>query len=81
MEMKKVKDYCGDKICLLGNIDCVDLLPKGNTKQVEQAVIQTIEDGASGGGLVICSSNSLHQGVDPENCIAMFKAARKHGQY
>ena len=81
MAMKKVKDYCGDKICLLGNIDCVDLLPKGNPKQVEQAVIQTIEDGAAGGGLIICSSNSLHQGVNPENAIAMFKAVRKHGQY
>jgi len=81
MAMKKVKDYCGDKICLLGNIDCVDLLPKGNPKQVEQAVIQTIEDGAAGGGLIVCSSNSLHQGVNPENAIAMFKAVRKHGQY
>jgi len=81
MAMKKVKDYCGNKICLLGNIDCVDLLPKGNTKQVEEAVIQTIEDGAAGGGLIICSSNSLHPGVKPENCITMFKAVRKHGQY
>ena len=81
MDMKKVKAYCGDKICLLGNIDCVDLLPNGTTKQVEQAVIQTIEDGAAGGGLIICSSNSLHQGVNPENCIAMFEAGRKHGQY
>ena len=81
MTMKKVKAYCGDKICLLGNIDCVDLLPNGTPEQVEQAVIQTIEDGANGGGLIICSSNSLHQGVNPENCIAMFKAVRKHGQY
>jgi uroporphyrinogen decarboxylase len=81
MAMNKVKAYCADKICLLGNIDCVDLLPKGNTKQVEQAVIQTIKDGAAGGGLIICSSNSLHPGVNPENCIAMFKAVRKHGQY
>jgi uroporphyrinogen decarboxylase len=81
MEMKKVKAYCGDKICLLGNIDSVDLLPRGNTMQVEQAVIQTIEDGATGGGLIICSSNSLHPGVNPENCIAMFKAVRKHGPY
>ena len=81
MDMKKVKDYCGDKICLLGNIDCVDLLPGGNTKQVEQAVVQTIEDGAAGGGLIICSSNSLHQGVNPENVIAMFQAVRKHGRY
>jgi uroporphyrinogen decarboxylase len=81
MDIKKVKDYCGDKICLLGNIDCVDLLPRGTAKEVEQAVIQAIEDGAAGGGLIICSSNSLHQGVNPENCIAMFEAVRKHGQY
>jgi len=81
MQIKKVKAYCGDKLCLLGNIDCVDLLPSGTPEQVEQAVIQTIEDGASGGGLILCSSNSLHPGVNPENCMAMFKAARKHGQY
>ena len=81
MDMKKVKDYCGDQICLLGNIDCVDLLPKGTPEQVEQAVIQTIADGAAGGGLIICSSNSLHPGVKPENCMAMFRAVHKHGQY
>ena len=81
MEMKKVKAYCGDKICLLGNIDCVDLLPKGDPEEVEQAVIQTIADGAKGGGLIICSSNSLHPGVNPENCMAMFRAVRRHGQY
>ncbi|MEA3436414.1 MAG: uroporphyrinogen decarboxylase family protein [Thermodesulfobacteriota bacterium] len=81
MEIKKVKEYCGDKICLLGNIDCIDLLPSGTPDQVELAVIQAIEDGAKGGGLILCSSNSLHPGVNPENCIAMFKAVRKHGQY
>jgi uroporphyrinogen decarboxylase len=81
MAMKEVKAYCGDKLCLLGNIDSVDLLPNGNSEQVEQAVIQTIRDGAAGGGLIICSSNSLHPGVNPENCITMFKAVRKHGQY
>ena len=81
MTIKKVKAYCGDKICLLGNIDCVELLPNGTTKQVEQAVVQTIEDGAAGGGLIVSSSNSLHPGVNPGNCIAMFEAVRKHGQY
>ena len=81
MGMKKVKEYCGDKICLMGNIDCVDLLPSGTPDQVELAVIQAIADGAKDGGLIICSSNSLHPGVNPENCIAMFQAVRKHGQY
>lgn len=81
MEIKKVKEAYGHKLCLLGNIDCVDLLPSGTPDQVEQAVIQEIEDGAKGGGLILCSSNSLHPGVNPENCIAMFEAARKYGQY
>ncbi len=81
MHIKKMKAFCGDKICLLGNIDCVDLLPSGTPDQVETAVIQAIADGGAGGGLIICSSNSLHPGVNPENCIAMFQAVRKHGKY
>jgi uroporphyrinogen decarboxylase len=81
MLLKKVKDYCGDRICLLGNIDCVDLLPNGTPEQVDNAVAQAIQDASAGGGLIICSSNSLHPGVKPENCIAMFKAVHKYGKY
>ncbi len=81
MDLKKVKDYCGDKLCLLGNIDCVDLLPDGTPAEVDAAVKQAIADAGSGGGLIICSSNSLHPLVDPENCIAMFEATRKYGKY
>ncbi|MFH1139873.1 MAG: uroporphyrinogen decarboxylase family protein [Pseudomonadota bacterium] len=81
MDMARVKAYCGDRICLLGNIDCVDLLPHGSPAQVEEAVRQAIAAGGRGGGLIICSSNSLHPGVNPENCLAMFEAVRKHGNY
>lgn len=81
MSLKKVKDYCGDRICLLGNIDCVDLLPQGSPDEVDAAVAQAIEVAGAGGGLIICSSNSLHPGVKPENCIAMFEAVKKYGQY
>ncbi len=81
MHLKAVKDYCGDRICLLGNIDCIDLLPDGTPEQVDDAVKQAIEDAGSGGGLIICSSNSLHPGVDPENCIAMFEATKRYGEY
>jgi uroporphyrinogen decarboxylase len=81
MDLKRVKQYCGDRICLLGNIDCLDLLPHGTPEQVDAAVRQAIEDAGAGGGLIICSSNSLHPGVNPENCIAMFEATRKYGTY
>jgi uroporphyrinogen decarboxylase len=81
MDLKKVKDYCGDRMCLIGNIDCIELLPNGTPAQVEAAVKQAIDDAAAGGGLIISDSNSLHPGVKPENCIAMFEAAKKYGQY
>jgi uroporphyrinogen decarboxylase len=81
MELKKVKEYCGDRLCLLGNIDCMELLPSGTPQQVNIAVRQAIQDAAKGGGLIICSSNTLHPGVNPDNCIAMFEAVNAYGSY
>jgi len=81
MDLKKVKDAYGDKICLLGNIDCKELLPAGTPSQVEDAVKQAIGVAAKGGAYILCDSNSLHPGVNPENCIAMFEAAKKYGLY
>jgi uroporphyrinogen decarboxylase len=79
MGLKQVKGYCGDRLCLLGNIDCGDLLCDGSEKEVEAAVIQAIEDVSPGEGYVLCSSNSIHPGVRPENVVAMIGAAQKHG--
>jgi uroporphyrinogen decarboxylase len=81
MDLKKVKDNYGDKICLLGNIDCKELLSSGTPDQVEAAVKHSIEVAAAGGGYILCDSNSLHPGVNPENCIAMFEATKKCGLY
>jgi uroporphyrinogen decarboxylase len=81
MDLKRVKTYCGGRICLLGNIDCQELLPHGTVAQVEAAVQKAIDDAGQGGGLIICSSNSLHPAVNPANCIAMFEATKKYGRY
>jgi uroporphyrinogen decarboxylase len=81
MDLEKVKQYCGDRICLIGNIDCMDLLCNGTTEQVETAVRRAIEVAAPGGGYILSDSNSLHPGVNPENCITMFEAAKKYGRY
>jgi uroporphyrinogen decarboxylase len=81
MDLQKVKDYCGNRICLLGNIDCGDLLCSGSEAEVRAAVIQAIAAAAPGGGYVLCSSNSIHPGVDPHNFLTMVKTAKEHGQY
>jgi len=81
MDLKKVKDYTGNRLCLLGNIDCQELLSSGTKEEVYKAVKDAIEIAGKDGGLIICSSNSLHPGVKPENCIAMFEATKKFGVY
>ena len=81
MTLLKVKEYCGDRLCLLGNIDCGNLLSNGSEQEVEAAVIQAITDAGERGGYILCSSNSIHPGIKPEIFIAMVKAAKVHGQY
>ena len=81
MDLKKVKAHCGDKVCLLGNIDCGELLSDGTEEEVELTVKKAIEDAASGGGYILSSSNTIHPGCKPENYIAMVRALKKYGEY
>ena len=81
MDIGEVKTRYGDRLCILGNIDCTYLLPFGSEEDVEEAVRETIAKAAPGGGYIISSSNSIHPGCKPENYIAMVKAARKYGNY
>lgn len=81
MDLATVKRLVGDKVCLLGNIDCGHLLSHGTPEQVEQAVIQAIHDAGEGGGFIITSSNSIHSSVNPANYVAMIQSARRYGAY
>ncbi len=81
MDIKEVKKYCGDRICLMGNIDCMEILPDGTIEEVEKTVKETIEIASPGGGYILSSSNSIHPGCKPENFIAMVRFAKKYGKY
>jgi len=81
MDIGKVKKKYGERVCLIGNIDCAMLLPMGTRIEVEEAVKETIAKAAPGGGYIMASSNSIHSGVKPENYRTMVKATRKYGRY
>lgn len=81
MSLKRVKELVGDRVCLVGNIDCGELLSHGTTADVETAVRQAIADAAPGGGYMLSSSNSIHSSVRPENLIAMVEACHRYGVY
>ena len=81
MDLKTVKALVGEKLCLVGNIDCAHLLPQGTPEDVRETVRQAISDGGPGGAFILASSNSIHSSCKAENLIAMIQACREFGVY
>ena len=81
MDMAEVKAKYGDRVCIMGNIDCAELLCRRTEEEVEQAVRECIGKGSRGGGLIVSSSNSIHSGVKPANYAAMIRAVHEFDGY
>jgi len=81
MDIGEVKEKYGDKLCLMGNIDCGDLLSTGTPDDVRRAVKECFRKAGQGGGYICMSSNSIHGAVIPENYAAMLEAIREYGRY
>jgi uroporphyrinogen decarboxylase len=81
MDIGEVKRRYGDRLALVGNIDCTELLPHARPEDVVDAVKETIAKAAPGGGYILASSNSIHPGVKPDNYRTMVEAARRWGAY
>ncbi len=81
MDIGEVKRHLAGRACVLGNIDCMHLLPFGSEEEVVQSVRETLAVAAPGGGYIASSSNSIHPGCKPENYVAMVRAIREYGAY
>jgi uroporphyrinogen decarboxylase len=81
MTLSRTKQLVGDRVCLVGNIDCAHLLPHGSVDEVRQAVKAAIADMAPGGGFILASSNSIHSSCQPQNFVAMVRACQEFGRY
>ena len=62
-------------------MNCTGPLADGPEAEVEREVRQCIEKGASGGGYILSSSNTIHSGVKPSNYTVMLKTLRERGRY
>jgi hypothetical protein len=81
MDIAEVKREYGDRITLLGNIDCGGVLVNGTPEQVQEATRAVIRAAAPGGGFVLASSNAIHDAIPMENLEAMLDTAREEGTY
>jgi uroporphyrinogen-III decarboxylase len=81
MDLGDVKATYGDRICLLGNVDCKYVLPYGGEEDVRRDVRRCIDSAGENGGFILTSSNSMHSNVRVENIYTMVDEARKYGRY
>jgi len=81
MDSAKLAAEFGDRLSFWGGIDTQTVLPKGTTADVKAEVRQRIRDLAPGGGYILCAVHNLQPDVPVENILAMYEAAKEHGQY
>ncbi len=79
MDLRTVKEKYGQHWCLIGNIDSSRTLPYGSPQEVAAEVRQAIDIAAGGGGYIVASDHSLHDGIPVENIVEMFKTAAEYG--
>jgi uroporphyrinogen decarboxylase len=80
-DIRIVKKGIGKKVCLMGNVDPVNVLLRGNPETVEEECKRCIEIGAPGGGFVLSLGGGPSMETPEENIEAMVRAAKKYGRY
>jgi uroporphyrinogen decarboxylase len=81
MDIGEVKARYGDRIAVMGNVDCSFVLTQGTPEEVGEAVKETIAKASPGGGHILSSGNSIYPTVKPENFRVMVETARQFGRY
>ena len=81
MDIGEVKQKYGDRLCLMGNVDCGSTLTFGTVEEVRQETREVIRKAGVGGGLILASSNTIHSTVKPENYLEMLRTIKEYGRY
>ena len=81
MDIVKVKEMYGDKITVIGNIDCGEILSNWSPEEIKNEVRRIIKNASPGGGHIFASSNSVHRGVPVDNFLAYVDAVKEFGAY
>lgn len=81
MDIGLIKRRYGNKITIMGNVDCGAVLHLGSEEDVERETKKVIGIASPGGGHILSSSNTIHSSVPTRNFIKMLETVRKFGKY
>lgn len=80
VDIAEVKRLYGDRICLIGNVNC-GLLDTGTDDEAAQSARYALEHGMPGGGYIFSTSNCIYTGMRLSRYELMLDVWRKEGNY
>ncbi len=80
VDIAEVKRICGDRVCLIGNVNC-GLLDTGTDDEVIASVRYALTHGMVGGGYIFSTSNCIYTGMRLARYELMLDVWRREGNY
>jgi len=80
VDIKEVKRLIGDKICLIGNVNCA-LMQTGTDEEVIESAEYAIEHGKPGGGYMFATSNCPFWGLPLERYLLILDVWKNRRDY
>jgi uroporphyrinogen decarboxylase len=80
VDIAEVKRRCGDRLCLIGNLNC-GLLDAGSASDVIASARYALQHGMPGGGYIFSTSNCIYAGMPLAKYELMLDVWRKEGNY
>lgn len=80
VDIAEVKRLYGDRVCLIGNVNC-GLLDTGTDAEVIESARYALQSGMPGGGYIFSTSNCIYTGMRLARYELMLDVWRKEGNY
>jgi uroporphyrinogen decarboxylase len=80
VDIAEVKRLYGDRVCLIGNVNC-GLLDTGTDDEVRESARYALKHGMPGGGYIFSTSNCIYTGMRLSRYDMMLDVWRTEGDY
>jgi uroporphyrinogen-III decarboxylase len=75
LDVVRIKEIIGDRVCIFGNIDAIYLLHGGTPEDVEKEVLKQFKN--SSNNFITCNGSPITPGTPSENVKVLLKAGKK----
>lgn len=80
VDIGKVKGLVGDRVALIGNVNCA-LLQTGTMEEIDQSALYCLSHGKPGGGYIYSTSNVPFRGLPLERYLHILDLWKMHRDY